>query len=248
MTPVLVVENDPAIRKMLQMMLDLEGYRVRAAADGPTGLDLLRTSDEPHVVLVNHLMPDVDGPAVLSAAVADPVLWRHSYVLMSSCPTCHARPSLSVPHGLLEKPFTVDQLLTTIEAAADGLVGGAGSDGAAAQRMGASYAPHARAEGIRAPLLLAFGAMSAISRRRGRIVVRTRPGATVEIAVRDASGQELWRAELSGARVADARGYCRWRWIHRARGGELTVEARAEWGGQQASVARSFALGQPLYR
>jgi CheY-like chemotaxis protein len=236
--PVLVIESDPAIRRMLQVMLDLEGYRVRAAADGATGLDLLRESDEPHVVLVNYLMPDVDGFAVLAAAVADPALCRHRYVLMSSCASCHRQPRICMPHELLPKPFTMERLLTSVEAAAGSLSEAAMSESPIYGRASGEHV-----ETGQPPLLLTFAARSAISRRRGRIVVRARPGAIVTLTLRDEVGRELWRPELSSAQMADELGYCRWRWIHRPRGGELTVEARAEWRGQHATVARTFELG-----
>lgn len=266
--PVLVVENDPAIRRMLQMMLDLEGYRVRAAGDGATGLDLLRASAEPHVVLVNYLMPDLDGFAVLAAAVADPALCRHRYVLMSSCSVCHRQPRICVPHELLSKPFTMERLLTSVEAAAsrlpdtpsvgrlmldpaarDGALLGAedGRDEEHEQEWESEPDQELAASPGHAPLLLTFASQSAISRRRGRIVVRTRPGAIVTLSARDESGRELWRPELASARMADELGYCRWRWIHRPRAGELTMEAHAEWQGQRATVARTFVLGQPAH-
>src|SRR5689334_7006607 len=114
-TSVLVVENDPAIRGMLRMMLDLEGYPVRVVDGGAQALLELRRTPEPRVVLVNHLMPDVDGPAVLAAASTTPTLRRHRYVLMSTCATCESRPRLALTHGLLPKPFTVEQLLDVVE-------------------------------------------------------------------------------------------------------------------------------------
>src|SRR5690349_9065593 len=98
---VLVVENDPAIRRMLAMMLELEGYDARTAAGAAAGLELLRASGELQVVLVNHLMPDLDGPAVLSLAATDAALARHRYVLMSSCPHCHPGPPATLPYRLL---------------------------------------------------------------------------------------------------------------------------------------------------
>jgi hypothetical protein len=146
-----------------------------------------------------------------------------------------------MPHELLPKPFTMERLLTSVEAAAGSL-----SDAVATARPIPGRASGEHGGAGQPPLLLTFAARSAISRRRGRIVVRTRPGGIVTLTLRDEAGHELWRPELSSAQMADELGYCRWRWIHRPRGGELTVEAHAEWQGQHATVARTFALGQPL--
>lgn len=115
---VLVVENDPAIRGMLRLMLDLEGYTVQAVAEGAEALRELRAVAEPRVVLVNQLLPDGDGREMLVAATAHPTLARHRYVLMSTCATCDNLPDLTRHAAFLPKPFSVEQLLDVVEAAA----------------------------------------------------------------------------------------------------------------------------------
>lgn len=120
-TAVLVVENDPAIRGMLRTMLDLEGYAVEAVAGATEALHELRVMSEPRVVLVNQLLPDVDGRTVLAAAATTATLRRHRYVLMSTCATCESCVDLVHAAGLLPKPFSVEQLLDVVEVAASQL-------------------------------------------------------------------------------------------------------------------------------
>jgi CheY-like chemotaxis protein len=120
-TSVLVVENNPTIRGMLHMMLDLEGYPVRAVAGAAEALRELDAMREPRVVLLNESLPDVDGAQVLSAAASHPKLRRHRYVLMSTCSSCEARHSASPHAGLLLKPFSVEELLDVVEDAASDL-------------------------------------------------------------------------------------------------------------------------------
>ncbi|MGH2516763.1 MAG: response regulator transcription factor, partial [Ktedonobacterales bacterium] len=57
---VLIVDDDPAIRKMLVEMLSLEGYATETATNGREALDQLAASG-PRVVLLDLLMPEVDG-------------------------------------------------------------------------------------------------------------------------------------------------------------------------------------------
>lgn len=65
MPSVLIVDDEPNIRRMVGALLSAEGYDVRDAADGATGLALTDAS-EPDVALVDLMMPgDLDGLALL---------------------------------------------------------------------------------------------------------------------------------------------------------------------------------------
>lgn len=59
-TRVLVVEDDPALRKVLELRLGLEGFAVTVAVDGRDGVDKLRGS-HPEVVVTDLMMPRLDG-------------------------------------------------------------------------------------------------------------------------------------------------------------------------------------------
>jgi CheY-like chemotaxis protein/two-component sensor histidine kinase len=70
---VLVIDDDPSARELLTRFLTREGFAVRTAPDGATGLHLVRTL-QPRAVLLDVMMPRMDGWAVLSALKADPNL------------------------------------------------------------------------------------------------------------------------------------------------------------------------------
>jgi PAS domain S-box-containing protein len=70
---VLVIDDDPNARALLSRFLIREGFAVRAASDGPTGLKLARSA-KPRAILLDVMMPHMDGWAVLSALKADPEL------------------------------------------------------------------------------------------------------------------------------------------------------------------------------
>lgn len=62
---VLLVEDDPAVREMMTEFLRQEGYRTRAAADGPTALAMF--AEEPAEIVVTDVrLPGMDGLEVLS--------------------------------------------------------------------------------------------------------------------------------------------------------------------------------------
>ena len=60
MTTLLFIEDDDSIRLALTMALEDEGYDVREAADGRTGLELF-AADEPDLVLLDLRLPDIGG-------------------------------------------------------------------------------------------------------------------------------------------------------------------------------------------
>ena len=68
---VLVVDDDPAVRDLMQRYLDKEGFRAVTAANGREGLRLARQL-HPRAITLDVLMPGMDGWDVLSALKADP--------------------------------------------------------------------------------------------------------------------------------------------------------------------------------
>lgn len=59
-THILVVDDEPKFLKVMQFNLENSGYQVSTASDGPGAIKLI-TKDEPELVLLDILMPDMDG-------------------------------------------------------------------------------------------------------------------------------------------------------------------------------------------
>ena len=70
---VLVIDDEPDYRSLMTRFLRKEGFRVQLAADGRTGLELARKL-RPRAILLDVMMPGIDGWSVLSALKADPNL------------------------------------------------------------------------------------------------------------------------------------------------------------------------------
>ncbi len=68
---VLVIDDDLAVRELMQRSLSRDGFRVEVAADGRKGLELARQLS-PSVITLDVMMPGMDGWAVLTALKADP--------------------------------------------------------------------------------------------------------------------------------------------------------------------------------
>ena len=69
----LVIENDPPRPPLLRAYLEADGYGVRVAADGPSGLAEARVRP-PAAILLDILLPGMDGWEVLRELKADPAL------------------------------------------------------------------------------------------------------------------------------------------------------------------------------
>lgn len=111
---VLIVDDDAAIRTMLVEVLALEGYPTETAANGREALEVLAKSG-PRVVLLDLLMPILDGRGVVQQLQQNPSeRARHQIVLVSALHNLETARDLEVD-GQLPKPFTVDQLLNTLE-------------------------------------------------------------------------------------------------------------------------------------
>jgi PAS domain S-box-containing protein len=70
-TRVLVIDDDPAVRDLMQRSLEKDGFRVELAADGRTGFEMAKQL-KPAVITLDVMMPRMDGWSVLTALKADP--------------------------------------------------------------------------------------------------------------------------------------------------------------------------------
>jgi CheY-like chemotaxis protein len=120
--PVLVVEDDPDIRSTLQMALTDEGYEVNEARNGQEALQLLRASWRPRVVLLDYVLPLLNGIEVLREVAKDAFLQRNIYLCVtarSRFPDAEDRELLeTLQVSILFKPFELDELLKVVANAA----------------------------------------------------------------------------------------------------------------------------------
>jgi len=69
----LVVDDDDAIREVAQMALEIVGgFEVRTASSGTQARQMVRT-EAPDAILLDVMMPGMDGPTLLSHLRSDPV-------------------------------------------------------------------------------------------------------------------------------------------------------------------------------
>jgi len=114
MKTILVVDDEYAILDALRAFLEDEGYRVVTASDGREALVRLRESI-PDVILLDMMMPFMDGRDALRAIRAEPAWQSIPVVLMSAGLRALAASAPLGPTAVLHKPFGVDQLVTLLD-------------------------------------------------------------------------------------------------------------------------------------
>ncbi|MBP6764179.1 MAG: response regulator [Rubrivivax sp.] len=117
MKRVLIVEDQPDIRKLIRMTLEFEAYEIHEAADGAFGLNLARAT-RPDIVLLDVMMPgELDGLQVCHRLKNDPDTRHIKVVLLTARGQARDREAgqQAGADEYLVKPFSPLQLIDTIE-------------------------------------------------------------------------------------------------------------------------------------
>jgi CheY-like chemotaxis protein len=116
---VLVVEDDPAIRRLVTMVLQRQGYQVDMAADGLEAVLKLGLADY-DVIVLDLMMPHLDGFTFLNTfAQEDPARLRKVIVTSAASPAVIRERMDRAPFSLLPKPFDIGELVQSVRACID---------------------------------------------------------------------------------------------------------------------------------
>jgi CheY-like chemotaxis protein len=113
--PILVVDDEPPVRSLCAEILADEGYAVLLARDGREALILAR-SQPPALILMDIMMPGLDGLAACYALQADvdtPATFPASSCRHSAM-RARAATSACAAAAILPKPFDLENLLSTV--------------------------------------------------------------------------------------------------------------------------------------
>jgi DNA-binding NtrC family response regulator len=116
MSTVLVIDDDPALRDVMTVILESIGHRVVTAANGSRGLEAFRR-EKPELVITDILMPEKDG--IESLREIRRMAPEMPVIAMSGGTAAGNMYFLTVAHKLgasatIEKPFRREQLLSVI--------------------------------------------------------------------------------------------------------------------------------------
>jgi len=113
MPSVMIVEDDRDTREMLGRFLELEGFEVRTAANGQLALNSLQEQGGPNVILLDLMMPVMNGWQFREEQSRHPRFSRIPVVVLTAAGPREDIPAISAD-GWLSKPVDFDRLLATI--------------------------------------------------------------------------------------------------------------------------------------
>jgi CheY-like chemotaxis protein len=114
---VLVVEDDADIRRAIVQVLEDENVPVDSAENGQAALAALRRPGVtlPSVILLDLMMPVMDGWTFRAEQQRDPTLAHIPVVILTADSAAAARAGILGADGALRKPIDLEQLLMTVE-------------------------------------------------------------------------------------------------------------------------------------
>jgi len=113
-TTVLVVEDDFDLRDALVPILEYEGHRVVSAANGKEALERLQTMPPPSLILLDLMMPVMNGEEFRAEQLRDPTLASIPVVVVSAHPGAEERARRIGAAGCVKKPFEIEDLLEQV--------------------------------------------------------------------------------------------------------------------------------------
>ena len=121
---VLLVEDDETLRLTTRLVLEKHGFGVATAVDGIDALEKLDVV-EPDVLLVDVMMPRMDGVATVTAIRAEPRTAKIAIIMVSTqgYPADIARGMEAGVDAYITKPFDPDFMVATVGEVIDRLKG-----------------------------------------------------------------------------------------------------------------------------
>jgi CheY-like chemotaxis protein len=107
---ILVVEDDIDLRESICMLLEMEGFDAVGVGNGQEALDYLGAQPTPCVILLDMMMPKMNGPEFRARQLADAALAKVPTVVLSAIPPEQQQLEVKAAAAYLSKPVRPAQL------------------------------------------------------------------------------------------------------------------------------------------
>lgn len=111
---ILVVEDDTSIRELLVELLESEGYAVSSAVNGLEGLKILQTDGSPDLILIDLMMPVMDGYSFRTEQLKNTEWSKIPTVVMSAEANAKEKMKNFNITAFLSKPVELETILKTV--------------------------------------------------------------------------------------------------------------------------------------
>lgn len=112
MSNILVIDDDDGIREALKAALEYEGYAVSTAENGQIALDLLQNGQNPCFIVLDLMMPVMDGWTFAAKLAEDPKLSHIPFVVVSAF---EDKAQNLQAKGIFKKPVNLKVLFDSIK-------------------------------------------------------------------------------------------------------------------------------------
>lgn len=120
---ILIIEDDEGVGSSLAALLRDEGYDVVIATSGRSALDRLRNDPLPSLILLDLMMPEMDGIEFRVRQLADSRLASIPVIVISARPDVERRAKQLLVDDFLPKPMNFEELLHVVQNRAITVVG-----------------------------------------------------------------------------------------------------------------------------
>jgi CheY-like chemotaxis protein len=114
MKTIVIVDDEFALADVLTATLSDIGFHVVSASNGKRGLEVM-AEHPPDLVILDYMMPLLDGAGVLKAMRADPKLSAVPVIMMSAAPESVVRTRCQGYVAFLRKPFDFEAILNAVQ-------------------------------------------------------------------------------------------------------------------------------------
>ena len=115
MKTILLVEDDEPLRAAVREALQKRGYRVEVAENGEEALARLQSDPRPDLILLDLMMPELDGWDFVARRRSDPSLAAIPVVILSAQLLGPERDSVLPVNGFVKKPIDSERLLAEVQ-------------------------------------------------------------------------------------------------------------------------------------
>jgi CheY-like chemotaxis protein len=114
---ILVVDDQPVIRRLIEEVLWDSGYQAKSVANGKECLKIARSAHKPSLILLDHHMPLMSGMEVLSALKGDGATRGIPVIMLTADQDLEERAKAGGVDALLVKPPDIGSLIDAVQEA-----------------------------------------------------------------------------------------------------------------------------------
>lgn len=115
MNHILLIDDEPDLRECIAELLEGEGYKVTQAENGKAGLEMLKSGELPKIIVLDYMMPVMDGKTFCETAAKDDRVSKIPIILLTAANVPEDISGTMNIAAQLEKPIHIDKFLAAVK-------------------------------------------------------------------------------------------------------------------------------------